>query len=387
LAALDPAGAWFDLADDLPAGTTAGNLYLYANVVAAGHGETRPERVLGSGDGTRGNQVFTLAVADLAYVADATMTAGVRAAVEIKVAGETWTQVASLKDSGPSDAHYQVRGDQDGHAEIQFGDGRHGRRLPSGGNNVRVAFRQGAGAAGNLAAGSFAKPAKPHALVDTVAQPIAASGGANREGNADLRVEAPATLLALDRAVSLEDYAKLARGHASVWQACAFRRPPGLGQRERIEVVVMAAGGGTLSDALKQDLRAYLAARAQPGVTLSVSDYQRLGFRLEITLRVRTDAFDAQAVRDAVLAALASAFSEQARQLGQVLYRGEAYQVVDAVQGVENSDCRIVLAAPPAGVAPARLAQIDGAILTATPGAGQCLAFDGATIGVKEYGL
>jgi hypothetical protein len=387
LAARDPAGAWLDLADDLPAGSTAGNLRLHANVVTAGHGETRPARVLGSGDGTQVNQRFTLAVADLAYVADAAMTAGVRAALAVTVAGETWTQVASLKDAGPSDAHYQVRGDQDGHAEIQFGDGRHGRRLPSGGNNVRVAFRQGAGAAGNLAAGGFAKPARPHPLVETVGQPIAASGGADREANADLRVEAPATLLALDRAVSLADYAKLARGHASVWQAQAFRRPPGLGQRERIEVVVMAAGAGTLSEALKQDLRAYLAARAQPGVTIAVSDYQRLGFRLEITLRARTDAFDAQAVQDAVLAALAAAFSEQARQLGQVLYRGEVYQVVDAVAGVENSDCRIVLAAAPAGAAPARTAEIDGAILTATPGAGQCLAFDSATLVVKEYGL
>ena len=386
-AAIAPARTLFDPDDGVPPLTTAGNLRIHANVVAAGHGESRPERVLGSGDGTLGNQRFTLAVADLAHVADAAMAAGVRAALDVVVAGETWTQVASLKDSEASAAHYQVRIDQDGQAEIQFGDGRHGRRLPSGGNNVRVRFRQGAGALGNLPAGSFAKPARPHPLVDSVAQPIAAGGGADREGNADLRSEAPATLLALDRAVSLEDYAKLARGHASVWQARAFRRPPGLGQRERIEAVVMAAGGGTLSDALKQDLRAYLAARAQPGVAITVSDYQRLGFRLEVTLRVRSDAFDAQAVKDAVLAALAAAFSEQARQLGQVLYRGEAYQVVDAVAGVENSDCRIVLAVPPPGAAPARVAQIDGALLTATPGAGQCLVLDGATVTVKEYGL
>ncbi|TCJ12322.1 hypothetical protein EZJ19_12335 [Parasulfuritortus cantonensis] len=387
LARLAPDRSWFDLGDDLPAGTTCGNLRIHANVVAAGHGESRPARVLGSGDGTLSNQRFTLAVADLAYVADAGMSAGVRAALAVTVAGETWTQVASLKDSGPSAAHYQVRVDQDGHAEVQFGDGRHGRRLPSGGNNVRVAFRQGAGAAGNLAAGSFAKPAKPHSLVETVAQPIAASGGADREANADLRVEAPATLLALDRAVSLADYAKLARGHASVWQARAFRRPPGLGQRERIEVVVMAAGGGTLSAPLKQDLRDYLAARAQPGVALAVTDYQRLGFRLAVTLRVRSDAYDVQAVREAVADALAAAFSEQVRQLGQVLYRGEVYQVVDGVAGVENSDCAIALSAAPAGATPARVAQVDGAALTATPGAGQCLVLDQADILVKEYGL
>ncbi|MEK7738003.1 MAG: hypothetical protein AAB319_09650, partial [Pseudomonadota bacterium] len=148
--AADP---WLELADALPAGTTCGNLQIYANVVDAGHGETRSQRVLGSGDGTQNNQRFTLEVADLSFVADAGMSAGVRADITLAVAGETWTQVASLKDSGPTDAHYQVRIDQDGHADIQFGDGRNGRRLPTGGNNVRVSFRQGSGAAGNLDAG------------------------------------------------------------------------------------------------------------------------------------------------------------------------------------------------------------------------------------------
>lgn len=389
LAVLDPAGAWLDLADPLPAGTSVGNLKIYANMVHAGHGETRPQRVLGSGDGTQANQHFTLEVGDLAFVADAAMSAGVRAAIEVAVAGETWTQVSSLKDSGPSDAHYQVRIDQDNNADIQFGDGRHGRRLPSGGNNIRVGLRQGAGAAGNLAAGSLAKLAKPHPLIDAVAQPIAASGGADREGNADLRDNAPATLLALDRAVSLEDYAQLARGHASVWQARAFRRPPGLGQRERLEVVVMAAGGGTLSEALKQDLRDYLMARGQPGVVISVSDYLRLGFRLAVTLRVRTSAFDSQTVKEAVLAALTAAFSEQVRQLGQALYRGDIYKVVDGVAGVENSDCAILLDPPPPGAAPARAVATDGKLLVAQPAASQCLVFNatGFAAVVEEYGL
>ncbi|PIV88650.1 MAG: hypothetical protein COW48_04810, partial [Hydrogenophilales bacterium CG17_big_fil_post_rev_8_21_14_2_50_63_12] len=193
LADFDPAGAWLDLADALPAGTTAGNLKIYANVVYAGHGESRPQRVLGSGDGTRSSQHFALEVSDLSFVADAAMSAGVRAAVEVAVAGETWTQVSTLKDSSPTDAHYQVRIDQDGNADIQFGDGRHGRRLPSGGNNLRVSFRQGSGAVGNLAPGSLAKLIKPHPLLESLAQPIASSGGGDRESNADLRENAPAT--------------------------------------------------------------------------------------------------------------------------------------------------------------------------------------------------
>lgn len=384
---------WLELADALPEDTTQGNLRIYANVVDAGHGESRAQRVLGSGDGTRSNQQFTLEVSDLSFVADAGMSAGVRAAIEVTVSSgtsiqsssETWTQVDNLKDSEPTDAHYQVRIDEDGNAVIQFGDGRNGRRLPTGGNNVRVSYRQGSGAAGNLAAGSLTKLAKPHPLLDSIMQPIASSGGADRESDSDLRENAPATLLALDRAVSLEDFSQLARSHASVWQARAFRKPPGLGQRERLEVVVMAAGGGTPSEALKDELAGYLLARAQPGVALAVTEYVRLSFQLAVKIRIRTDAYDSQAVQDAVTTALLAAFTEQYRQLGQTLYRGEIYQIVDGVAGVENSDCSIALDASTA--AQLRLTRTDSEIMAVWPSAKQCLVFDSSYFSptVEEY--
>ena len=367
--AADP---WLELADALPAGTTCGNLQIYADVVDAGH-ETRRSACWAAAT-ARKQSTLHPEVADLSFVADAGMSAGVRADIAA-VAGETWTQVASLKDSGPTDAHYQVRIDQDGHADIQFGDGRNGRRLPTGGNNVRVSFRQGSGAAGNLDAGSLSKLAKPHSLIESVTQPLESSGGADREGNNDLRKNAPATLLALDRAVSLEDFSQLARGHASVWQARAFRKPPGLGQGERLEVVVMAAGGGTPSTALKAELQTYLLARAQPGVVLTVSDYTRLTFRLTLKIRIYSASYDSQTVQDAVLAAVLAAFTEEHRQLGQTLYRGEIYQVVDGVAGVENS-VAASCSPPTPKESTTRAWKTQSEVLAAWPAPGQCLVFD-----------
>lgn len=389
LTEIDPKGAWLQLAEDLPATTTVGNLEILGNVVAAGHGEARPWRVLGSGDGTRSHQSFTLEVKDLAFVADVAMSSGVRAALELIVAGETWTQVSSLKDSGPSDAHYQVRIDEDGHATVTFGDGRHGRRLPSGGNNIRVRFRQGVGTAGNLDPGSLVKPVKPHPLLEAVLQPIESGGGNDREGRADLRKNAPASLLALDRAVSLEDCAQLARSHPSVWQARAFRLAPGLGRRERLEMVVMAAGGGKLAAPLKTTLQAWLAARTQPGVMITIQDYVRVRFRLTVTVRVRSTV-DSQTVKDAVTAALLSAFGEQHRGLGQPLYRGEIYKIVDGVAGVENSSCAINLPWPQSGVDPVdrpQAAQVGSAIIALRPGPRQCLVFDATafTVTTENY--
>ena len=150
----------------------------------------------------------------------------------------------------------------------------------------------------------------------------------------------------------------------------------------------MAAGGGVPSAALKDELTAYLTARAQPGVSVTVSGYQRLGFQLKVSLRVRSDAFDTREVKAAVGDALIAAFTEQARGLGQPLYRGELFRVIDGVSGVENSDCRIILPAATQG----RLAQVGvvgGEVQAARPGPRQCLVFDptGFELEVQEYRL
>ncbi|HSI51432.1 MAG TPA: baseplate J/gp47 family protein [Ideonella sp.] len=381
-------GSGLRLADPLPAGSTAGNLVLHANVVQAGHGESRPERVLGSGDATRNQQHFTLAVPDASFVADPLMSAGVRADLQVRVGEETWQAIGNLKDAGSTEARYQVRVDEDGHLGLQFGDGRHGRRLPSGANNVRVRFRQGVGLVGNLAPGSLRKLVKPHPLLEAVLQPVASSGGADRESSNDLRSHASATLLALDRAVSLDDFAQLARGHASVWQARSFRLPPGRGQRERIEVVVMAAGGEAPTPALQAELQDFLVARSLPGVSLGISGYVRQVFGLAITVRVRSAAFDPESVKAAVRGALVAAFSPQVRRLGQPLYRGEVYRVVETVTGVENADCSITLTAA-TRAALDRVVETEGALMLAAPTERQCLVLDVASLVVlhEEFSL
>lgn len=378
-------GAWLQLVDPLPGQTTVGNLEIMANVVVSGHGEARPWRVLGSGDGSRSNQSFTLEVEELSFVADTAMASGVRAALEIVVAGETWTQVDNLKDSAPSDAHYQVRINEDGYAVVEFGDGRHGRRLPSGTNNIRIRLRQGTGVAGNLDPGLLVKPVQPHPLIETIRQPMSSSGGNDRESRSDLRRNAPASLLALNRAVSIEDAAQLARSHPSVWQATAFRLKPGLGRRERLEVVVMAAGGGFLSDALKQTVQAWLSARSQPGMQVMLTDYVPVRFQLEIIVRIRSTV-DAQAVKNAVEASLTGALDLSRRQLGQPLYRGEIYTIVDGVAGVENSSCAIILPWPQVNVAAddrPRVTMVEDKVVSLLPSPRQCLALERSSLIIR----
>ena len=265
---------------------------------------------------------------------------GVRAAVEIVIAGRAYTQVATLNDSNPEDPHYVVRMNEDGTLNIGFGDGRHGRRLPSGNNNVRVTFRVGAGLSGNLAPLSLVKEVKPHHLIDRVVQPIESTGGNNKEEAESMRQHAPASLLALERAVSLSDFTNLATNNSSVWQARAIRLQPGLGRTDAVEVVIVPAGGGplgTVGDVVQE----YLMAHALPGVMVTVTAYQSVILDLNVMIRVKEEEFDADLVAEDTRRALVDAFSLHEAKLGEAMFRSQIIAVVEGVQGVENCECRI----------------------------------------------
>jgi predicted phage baseplate assembly protein len=307
-------------------------------VVGAGHGEKKPVRTLGNGEAAQSNQTFLLAVENISFVQDATMPSGVRADLAVMVGHETWTQVATLQNSGPTDSHYLVRVTEDNRLLIQAGDGAHGRRLPTGTNNVTVRYRVGNGLRGNVPAGSISKPVKPHYLVDSVRQAVAATGGNGVEDIASLRDRAPATVLTLERAASLRDYASLAAAQSSVWQAAAFARQPRRRGRPLVEIVVVPAGGGELGD-LKETLTTTLQAYALPHVDVEVTRYTPVYLHVDVTVRVKSTAYEPDDVVAAVRNALRETFTLQRRRLGQDLYVSEVVRVVEAVVGVENSLC------------------------------------------------
>ncbi|HWM92805.1 MAG TPA: baseplate J/gp47 family protein [Thermoanaerobaculia bacterium] len=322
----------------LPAGARQDNLLLRANAVLAGHGESKPERALGSGDASRSDQTFRFDEAGVSFVADPGQPSGVRAAIEVRVGDRVWQQVPTLADSGPADPHYTVRMTEDGGVELAFGDGRNGRRLPTGVNNVRLSYRSGTGLSGNLPAGRLVKPARPHPLIEAVRQPLPATGGNDMEGVESMRATAPASVSTLGRAVSLEDYGRLAASQSSVWQARAFALPTGLARQDSVRVVVVPAGGGEIGT-LGTAVRAFLTAHALPGVSVQVDPYQPVPVDLRVTLQIVTAEYDPERVVEAVRARLLAIFGLRGRKLGQALRLSEIYRVVEAVSGVANSLC------------------------------------------------
>src|SRR5690606_5754824 len=180
-----------------------------ANVAPASHGDSKqmqiqPE-VLGSGDGSRAFQRFTLQQRPLTHIAAATPD-GTVSSLAVRVDGVLWQEAEHLVDMQPDDHAYLVRQDDDGVTTLQFGDGLHGSRLPSGQMNVEARYRVGIGTAGNLESGQLSLLLNRPPGVRDVVNPVPARGGTDPDDRERMRRNAPLTVRTLGRIVSLRDF-------------------------------------------------------------------------------------------------------------------------------------------------------------------------------------
>ena len=122
-----------------------GSTVIRGNVVGMGHGETKGPKVLGSGDATQNRQTFVLDAKDIAFVADRTADAGVRAEIGLSVGGRFWREVSLYQPIDLHDFTYRVGLTEAGTLRVTLD-----QRVATGVNNVRVEWRrEGVGTAGN----------------------------------------------------------------------------------------------------------------------------------------------------------------------------------------------------------------------------------------------
>lgn len=119
-----------------------------------------------------------------------------------------WEGRDDLLASGPLDRHYGIDRSS---GIVSFGNGKRGRVLPAGTNNVRVSYRTGGGVAGNLGGGAIARMRTGIPLVDKVVNPGPSGGGVEGEDISALYRRGPHSLRRRDRAVTVEDYESLIR--------------------------------------------------------------------------------------------------------------------------------------------------------------------------------
>lgn len=139
-----------------------------------------------------------------------------------------WRVRRDLLSSQSDDRHFVAEMDDEGRAQLRFGDGEHGRHPPAG-ESLIATYRTGNGPAGNVEGGAIAAMALRDTDVDvaslTVRNPIRAQGGTAREPVAEARRLGPAMIFARrERAIIAEDYAELARRSPRLQGATASLR-------------------------------------------------------------------------------------------------------------------------------------------------------------------
>ena len=312
---------------DFKKGWTTLNL----NAVNASHGETKSPKVLGSGNGEVAYQRFPFNARKVSFIPSSVAETGVAPDMDVEVDGVVWGYGDLIDPTVDNTDSYSVSINEDDSLTIHFR-----RRLPTGTNNIVVRrHRSGVGPSGSIPARSLVKPMKKHRYVRAVTQPFAATGGADREPVEDLRVNAPASLTANGRAVSLRDFERICRRRSDVWQASA-RLLTSPTVSESVAIVIVPANGGMVGVSLRQDLIDFVEGRATPGVRVAIEDYVPVYLTVEATVRVDIEAYDKTEVQATAQAALIDEFSLERRLLGQPVYIAEVAAALERVTGVET---------------------------------------------------
>jgi hypothetical protein len=176
-------------------------------------------------------------------------------------ARQPWVAVRDLLSSRPDDRHLVVEVDNDGKAHLRFGDDKLGHR-PEAHEGFTADYRIGNGPQGNVGADTILRAVFGTTVLHNDLRPrnpLPAWGGTPPEPLLDVKLRAPQVFRQdLARAVTADDYARLAARHPDVQRAAAVLRFTD--SWTRVQVAVDPRGGeapGRLLGEVRELLQPY----------------------------------------------------------------------------------------------------------------------------------
>jgi len=316
---------------------------IYGNVVKATHGQTVGE-VLGNGDASQALQKFGLHQSPLTYLSAPTPS-GAQSTLVLRVNEVDWHEADNLAILGPNDRKYITQTDDSDQVTAIFGNGEHGARVSTGVANVKGVYRYGCGKAGNVQALQISQLASQPLGAKSVVNPLRASGGADHDTRDQARRNAPLAVMALDRLVSVRDYADFARTYAGIGKASAARLSDG----HTLLVHVTIAGKDDIpidqNSDLYRNLVQALEQYGDPYQPLRVAVRRLKLLVISAGVKVLPD-YHWESVGPKVKAALLDLYSFEQRNLGQSAFLSEAIAIMQAVEGVQYVDLRVFDSVP-----------------------------------------
>jgi predicted phage baseplate assembly protein len=221
---------------------------------------------------------------------------------------------------------------------------------PEGQNSIIAArYRTGGGSSGNVNPNTLTSLSRAIAYVDTVTNPIAASGGSDRETVEEAKERAPYTIKSRDRAVTGEDFERLAlRASTSLARAKCI---PDRTYRGAVALVVLPKSETDPDDLTRRVMpsneilryvKRYLDERRLVGTMLNVIKPRYKDLSLKVTL-VRRTIGTSDRLRAAIetrlrryLHPLVGGRDESGWTFGRSVFKTDLIHLVEEVPGVEG---------------------------------------------------
>ena len=333
-----PAHTILQLANTLAYTYDSSTVTIYGNVVKATHGQTQGE-VLGDGDSSEALQTFQLHQAPLTFLPVPTPS-GAESTLVVRVNEVEWEEADNLFILGPTDREYITQTDDSGTTTVTTGDGQHGLRLPTGTANVKAVYRSGTGQVGNVDAQQISQLATQPLGVKSVINPLAAAGGADGDTRDQARRNIPIGTLALDRLVSVSDYADFARKFAGIGKASSRRLSDG----RKLVVHLTIAGKDDIAidptTDLYQALQQALLQAGDPYQPLQIALRRLKVLVMSASVKVLPD-YTWETVAANLRSTLLALYSFDNRELGQAAFLSEAVSAMQAVAGVQYVNMQV----------------------------------------------
>ena len=331
------------------------------NVVLADHGETRTEEgLIFTGDGQFGR---TLRYSPLTHSVPLPVDHAQRPAAELRQTsaqggipqirltrhpdegGQRWEVRRDLLGSGSGDRHFVAEMEEDGRARIRFGVHSHGLR-PEDDARFTASYRVGNGPEGNVGARAIAHVVGAPAGIRSVRNPLPAWGGESPESVDQVRAYAPHAFKVQERAVTEDDYARMAERHPEVQRAAATFR--WTGSWNTVFLTIDRRGGLPVpgDNEFTETLLRHMGRFRMAGHDLEIDGPRFVPLDIAVTICVEPEYFRGE-IKAELLERLGNGVLPDGRRaffhpddwtFGQSVYLSQIYATIMAVTGINSAE-------------------------------------------------
>lgn len=246
-----------------------------------------------------------------------------------------WQWVEHLIEWGSNDRVFTTYIDENNVTHVVFGDGVNGK-IPASLTVVQAGYRVGGGEIGNVGPNTLTTMDSVVVGVISVTNTAAASGGQDAESLDQIRSAAPASLISLNRAVTLGDYEALSLKVSGVSKAKALSAV-----YSSVTLYVAPIGGGLdstdlpiyLSASRKLAVSNYLATRIPAPTTVTLADptYVKIDVTFDLVVAPQ---YNQKSIEGAVKAAVTDFLAYDAVGFGERVTIGGLFSVINSIIGV-----------------------------------------------------